>query len=237
MKAFFSWSSGKDAALALHQLQTENQIEVSQLITTVNRHYERVSMHGLRNVLLEQQAAAIGIPLTMIELPEEPSMEVYDEIMNKQLARMKEEGFKKCVFGDIFLEDLRSYRENQLKAFGISAHFPLWKRDTKTLIKTFIDLGFKAITVCVKSELLDESFVGREINEQFVRDIPDQVDPCGENGEFHTFCYDGPIFQQAIPFEVGEKVFRSYRSPKKEEEQTNEKSMGFWFVDLLPKTS
>ena len=143
MKAFFSWSSGKDAALALHQLQTENQIEVSQLITTVNRHYERVSMHGLRNVLLEQQAAAIGIPLTMIELPEEPSMEVYDEIMNKQLARMKEEGFKKCVFGDIFLEDLRSYRENQLKAFGISAHFPLWKRDTKTLIKTFIDLVFK----------------------------------------------------------------------------------------------
>lgn len=226
-KTYFNWSSGKDSSLALYHLQKKSQLNIDRLITTINSHYQRVSMHGLRRELLEAQAQAIDLPLDMIELPEQPTMETYDEIVDKKIQKLVTEGYTDCGFGDIFLEDLRVYRENQLKPFNINYHFPLWKRDTKELIKEFIDLGFKAILVCIKDELLDKSFAGRDIDENFIEDLPNTVDPCGENGEFHTFCYDGPIFKQPVKFTVGEKTYREYKNPDKDG-----KDVGFWFQDL-----
>jgi len=189
-------------------------------------------MHGLRRELLEAQAQAVGIPIQTIELPEEPSMEEYNQLMNKRLLQLKQEGYTQCAFGDIFLDDLRFYRENQLQDFGISSLFPLWKKNTGELLNQFINLGFKAVVVCVNAELLDESFVGREVNSSFLKDLPINVDPCGENGEFHTFCYDGPLFKKEVPFEIGERIYRSYPNPKNENSDA-EDAIGFWFCDLL----
>lgn len=231
-KTYFSWSSGKDSALALYRMQQQADLEISQLITTVNEHFGRVSMHGLRRALLEQQALETGIPLTIIEVPREPTMEDYDALMNQALGTLQKEGFTRCGFGDIFLEDLKVYREKQLYPFGIKAVFPIWKKDTTALLHEFIALGFKAIVICIKSELLDESFLGREIDASFIEDLPEDVDPCGENGEFHTFCYDGPIFAHPIPFTKGERVFRAYKAPNTTDETKS--SMGFWFLDLIP---
>lgn len=230
-KAYFSWSSGKDSAIALYHLQQAG-LEVSQLITTVNSHFGRVSMHGLRRELLEQQAMETGIPLSIIDMPKEPSMKDYDALMAEALGTLEKDGFTHCGFGDIFLEDLKSYREQQLVPFGIKGIFPIWQQDTKALLQEFIALGFKAIVICLKSDLLDESFLGREIDEAFIQDLPDDVDPCGENGEFHTFCYDGPIFAHPISFTIGERVFRAYKAPKQADAPAS--SMGFWFLDLLP---
>ncbi len=232
-KTYFNWSSGKDASLALYYLQQEEQYNISKLLTSVNAHFNRVSMHGLRVELLEQQSHSIGIPLKTIELPEEPSMEDYNQLMKQTVVDLKIEGYTNCAFGDIFLEDLRVYREQQLEPYNIKCHFPLWKKDTKTLIEEFINLGFKAIVVCIKSELLDKSFVGREIDESFINDLPENVDPCGENGEFHTFCYDGPIFKHPIPFEIGEKIYREYSNPSKDD-NSSKANLGFWFCDLTP---
>lgn len=187
-------------------------------------------MHGLKRELLEQQANSIGLPLQTIELPEEPSIEDYNAILQNTVLGLQNEGYSHCGFGDIFLEDLRSYREQQLQPYNITCSFPLWKKDTSQLINEFVEQGFRAIVICVKSELLDESFVGREINEGFINDLPSNVDPCGENGEFHTFCFDGPIFSNPVKFEIGEKVYREYKSPNPE----TDNPMGFWFCDLLP---
>ena len=234
LKTYFNWSSGKDASLALYHLQKEGTYQVDRLLTSINTHHNRVSMHGLRRELLEQQIKSVGLPVTTIELPEEPSMEDYNAIMNRSVQHLKSVGYSNCGFGDIFLEDLRAYRENQLKPFGITCHFPLWKKDTREILSEFIELGFKAIVICIKSELLDVSFVGREIDDRFINDLPANVDPCGENGEFHTFCYDGPIFSHPIQFVVGEKVFREYKAPKQENQLEEDSTMGFWFCDLLP---
>ncbi len=232
-KTYFNWSSGKDASLALYYLKKEKKLHIDRLLTSVNVFHNRVSMHGLRRELLEQQAESIGLPLTTIELPEQPTMEEYNSLMVNTVSNLKKEGYDNCAFGDIFLEDLRDYREQQLKPYNITCHFPLWKKDTKALLHDFIGLGFKAILVCIKSELLDKSFVGRDIDESFINDLPDNVDPCGENGEFHTFCYDGPIFSRPIEFEIGEKVYRAYKNPKSDPETPN-KNTGFWFCDLIP---
>src|SRR5690606_26105595 len=151
-----------------------------------------------------------------------------------------QKGYTHSIFGDIFLEDLKKYREDKLAEQGFTAHFPIWKRDTTELIHEFIDLGFKTIVVCVKAELLDESFTGRVIDRDFLKDLPETVDPCGENGEFHTFVFDGPIFSSPVPFEVGEKVYREYRAPKsaddvcKPGDDAKPLGMGFWFCDLVP---
>jgi uncharacterized protein (TIGR00290 family) len=199
-------------------------------------------MHGVQEVLMEQQAAAIGLPLQKLVLPDQPSMSDYEGYMMQTLQGLQEEEFSHALFGDIFLEDLKVYRETQLARVGFKAVFPLWKRDTTELLHEFIDLGFKTILVCIKAELLDQSFAGRVIDKDFIKDLPKDVDPCGENGEFHTFVFDGPIFQQPVLFDKGEVVFREYKAPKDSNDNCFSKqpqrpsSMGFWFCDLLPVT-
>ncbi len=234
-KTYFNWSSGKDASLALYQLQKEGKYSIDKLLTSMNAHHNRVTMHGLRRDLLDQQIKSIGLSANTVELPEETTMDEYNQIMSLSMKNLKSEGYTDCGFGDIFLEDLRTYREEQLKLHGIRGHFPLWKKDTKEIIAEFIKLGFKAVVLCVTSDLLDESFLGREIDDNFINDLPKEVDPCGENGEFHTFCYDGPIFREPVKFKRGENVYKEYRKPS-QENHSKDSSMGFWFCDLLPIT-
>ena len=238
MKSFFNWSGGKDSALALYHALLGNNYSIERLLTNINRQYRRVSMHGVREELVDKQALALGIPLQKLMLGEQPSMAEYETSMMHTLTDLKDEGFTHAVFGDIFLEDLRVYREARLSEIGLTAVFPLWKRDTTALVKEFIALGFKTIVVCTKAEVLDESFAGRVIDEDFLRDLPEGVDPCGENGEFHSFVFDGPIFREPVPFSIGEKVFREYKAPKDDKDtcfsdQPSPPSMGFWFCDLI----
>ncbi len=231
-KTYFNWSSGKDAAFALYLLKKDKTLNIDKLLTSINTDHNKVSMHGVRRGLLEKQAESIGLSLDTIELSEELSMEEYNLEMQKAVSKLKSEGYTSSGFGDIFLEDLRMYREEQLKTLNISCLFPLWKKDTKELIHEFLALGFKAIVICIKSDLLDTSFLGRVIDERFISDLPSNVDPCGENGEFHTFCFDGPIFTKPIPFLVGDKIFRSYKNPNQDDDLEND--IGFWYCDLLP---
>ena len=232
-KAYFNWSTGKDSAMALHRMLQNPDYEVLELLTSINAHFNRVTMHGVRRSLLEAQIKSIGIPASTIELPENPSMEEYGKLMKDGVAKLKAKGLTTAGFGDIFLEDLRQYREDQLATEGIDCHFPLWKENTTDLIKEFIDLGFKSIVVSCNGDLLNESFVGRVIDHQFIADLPENVDPCGENGEFHTFCFDGPIFKEPINFTIGSKEKKSYPRPNAAE---NEKqTIDFWFCDLIPE--
>jgi uncharacterized protein (TIGR00290 family) len=241
-KSYFNWSGGKDSALALHHALKDGQYNIQCLLTSINSQYRRVSMHGLQETLLEQQAEAIGLPLQKLVLPDQPSMEEYERYMKQTMDAMNQEQFTHSFFGDIFLEDLKVYRETQLAKVGLKAVFPLWKRNTTELLHEFIDLGFKTILVCIKDELLDKSFAGRIIDKDFIKDLPRNVDPCGENGEFHTFVFDGPIFRQPVLFEKGEVVFRAYKAPKDandncfSQQPIRPSSMGFWFCDLLPVT-
>lgn len=228
-KTYFNWSSGKDSALALHYLLQDKNYSVEYLLTSVNAHHDRVSMHGLRRELLQQQVDAIGIPNGTVELPEQPTNAAYETLMRQKTGQLKASGFAYAAFGDIFLEDLKSYREQQLAPMGIKTVFPLWKKDTGQLMQEFIASGFKAITVCVNGAVLDDSFVGRTIDQDFISDLPKGVDICGENGEFHTFCYDGPIFKHPVKFSIGETVLREYKN--------SEAKTGFWFCDLLPEKS
>lgn len=232
-KTYFNWSSGKDASLALYYLQQDENFEVDTLVTSINAYHNRVSMHGLRREVLLKQVEAIGLPISTVELPEEPSMEDYNRIMQTTVAGLKIEGYTHCGFGDIFLEDLRAYREDQLKPYGIQCCFPLWKKDTKELMKEFLRLGFKAVVICLNAEYLDASFLGRVIDEEFLDDLPSNVDPCGENGEFHTFCFDGPIFKQPVKYVMGDKIYKEYKSPKSSEGDNKVLTTGFWFCDLL----
>lgn len=186
-------------------------------------------MHGLRVELMQRQLTALGLPAEVLELPEQPSMEVYDHLMNGVVRKLKKEGYADTAFGDIFLEDLRTYREQQLEPLGMKCIFPLWKRNTTELIDEFIDLGFRAIVICAKDELLGADFVGKEINKDFVASLPTGVDPCGEHGEFHTFCFDGPIFSKPIEFTIGEKTYREYDNP----DPKSDVKTGFWFLDLV----
>ncbi|WP_055436577.1 diphthine--ammonia ligase [Lacinutrix algicola] len=226
-KTYFNWSTGKDSALALYHLLKDERFSVEKLVTSVNSHYNRVTMHGLPVALLIKQAELLEVPLQTINLPEQPSMEDYETIMTKAISNLKSEGFTHSVFGDIFLEDLKLYREINLSKVGISTVFPLWKRDTKILINEFLDLGFKAIIVCASAKYFSEDFVGKTITRELIESLPNDVDPCGENGEFHTFCYDGPIFKTPVPFSIGDKVYREYDTPNAKTEKS-----GFWFCDL-----
>lgn len=230
-KTFFNWSSGKDSALALHHLQNHEDYDVSLLQTVVNEDLERVTMHGLREELLLNQVDSIGLPFQKILLPslQDSNMNVYNELMAKHNEQLKASDFTHSAFGDIFLEDLREYREKELNKIGIEVVFPLWKKDTKALMEEFIALGFQSVVVCIDGSKLDPSFLGRTLDEKFVADLPEGVDPCGENGEFHTFCFAGPIFQYPIKFSKGEVVKKEYPTPG----ETN-KLTPFYFMDLLP---
>ncbi|MGO4707998.1 diphthine--ammonia ligase [Chryseobacterium sp. 2TAF14] len=230
-KALFNWSSGKDSALALYKILKEDQFEITSLLTSVNKEFQRISMHGVHISLLEKQAESLGFPLIKMEIPKEPTMEEYSEIMSKTMNEIKSQGVTHSIFGDIFLEDLRKYREDQLKTIGMEGVFPLWKINTTDLISEFLSLGFKTIVTCVNETYLDKSFAGRIIDKDFIKDLPENVDPCGENGEFHTFTFDGPIFKKPIPFDIGEIVKKTYPKPKSDENEEEEEYV-FWFCDL-----
>jgi uncharacterized protein (TIGR00290 family) len=233
-KAIFNWSSGKDSALALYKTLKEDKFEVTSLLTSINQEFQRISMHGVHVSLLEKQAESLEFPLIKMEIPKEPTMEEYREIMTKTMNEIKSQGVTHSIFGDIFLEDLRKYREDQLESIGIIGIFPLWKINTTDLIHEFLDLGFKTIVTCVNETYLDKSFAGRIIDKDFIKDLPKNVDPCGENGEFHTFTFDGPIFKNPVDFEIGEIVKKTYPKPKSDENKEEGKYI-FWFCDLILK--
>lgn len=214
-----SWSGGKDSCLALHEIKNEQEYCVAALLTTVTRDYDRISMHGVRRVLLEQQAASLGLPLHQILISKDASNEEYESKMAEAFADYRAKGIDTIVFGDLFLEDIRKYREQFLARNKMHGLFPVWKRDTSSFIREFLDLGFRAVVTCVDSKTLDQSFAGRLIDETFLSSLPAQVDPCGENGEFHTFVFDGPGFSAPVKFSLGETVLRE----------------SFWFCDLLPE--
>ncbi|WP_394664815.1 diphthine--ammonia ligase [uncultured Chryseobacterium sp.] len=233
-KAIFNWSSGKDSALALYKILKEEKFEVTSLLTSINKEFQRISMHGVHVSLLEKQAESLGFPLIKMELPKEPTMEEYRELMSKTMNDLKSQGITHSVFGDIFLEDLKKYREDQLRSIGMEGVFPLWKINTTDLIREFLDLGFKTIVTCVNESYLDKSFAGRIIDEDFIKDLPENVDVCGENGEFHTFTFNGPIFKNPVEFEIGEIVKKTYPKPKSDEDSKDDEYV-FWFCDLIVK--
>ncbi|GIQ59608.1 hypothetical protein Flavo103_27440 [Flavobacterium collinsii] len=240
-KALFNWSSGKDSALALYKILKNPNFTIECLLTSVNQKYQRISMHGVRVELLEAQAKSLGLPLKVMQIPEMPTMEAYESVMTETLTELKNREITHSVFGDIFLEDLRKYRESQLEKIGFEGVFPLWKIPTRDLIQEFISLGFKTIVVCVNERYLDKSFVGRIIDADFIKDLPENVDVCGENGEFHTFTFDGPIFSEPVHFEIGEIVYRKYEKPKTQESSntacdtssSDTFDYGFWYCDLI----
>ncbi len=215
----FSWSGGKDSAMALHALLRDPNYEVVSLVTTVTEGYERISMHGVRNDLLRRQAESIGLPVEEVRIPPQCPNPVYEARMAEAVFRFREQGVLHFGFGDIFLEDLRVYREQKLMRANMTAIFPIWKIDTRELAARFVEDGFRAITACIDPKKLDKSFAGRELDASFFRDLPPGVDPCGENGEFHTFVFAGPIFRSPIPVQAGQIVERD----------------SFVFCDLLPK--
>ncbi len=236
-KAFLNWSSGKDAAYALFTVQNSKEYKVEKLLTTINSQTNRISMHGVRKDLLMKQEESIGLPLQVISLDGNIPLKAYNHIMQKELNSLKKEGFTQSIFGDILLEDLRQYRETELKKVGVKAVFPIWKADTRELIFDILEAGFKVITVCVNANLLDQSFCGRIIDHKFLEDLPAGIDPCGENGEFHTFVFDGPVFTEPIKYKVGETVKRSYNSTEEKDDcftETEAWDTGFWYTDLLP---
>ena len=241
-KSIFNWSGGKDSALALYHVLQDKNYQVERLLTNVNATYNRIAMHGVRVELLQQQAIELKLPLQELRMNDQPTMAAYNDTMASTMKALQTEGFTHSIFGDIFLEDLKKYREDRLAEVGFSAYFPLWKKDTTQLVHEFIDLGFKTIVCCIKSDLLDESFAGRIIDKDFLKDLPKGIDPCGENGEFHTFVFDGPIFSKPIPITIGEKVLRQYEAPKNKEDncfsddRPRPTNMGFWFCDLLLDT-
>ena len=214
------FSGGKDSVMALHELRRGGEFQVVELLATVTDAYDRVSMHGVRRTLLRAQAASLGLAVTEVVVPARSSNAIYEEAMGKAFAVFRERGIERVAFGDIFLEDLREYRERQLAASGLHGLFPLWNRPTPALARTFIDEAFRAVTVCVDASVLGESFVGRPFDARFLADLPASADPCGENGEFHTFVHDGPGFARPIHFSSGTTVRRD----------------GFFFQDLLPRS-
>jgi uncharacterized protein (TIGR00290 family) len=215
----FCWSGGKDSAMALHTLLQQSDVRIVALLTTVTEGYERISMHGIRRELLERQAQSIGLPLHEVRIPPQCVNPIYEARMEEALRIHFDQGVRRVAFGDIFLEDLRAYREKNLARIGMTALFPIWKRDTRELIREFHANRFRAVAVCVDPRILAPSFVGRELDQSFFHDLPAHADPCGENGEFHTFVFDGPIFHSLIPVRTGEIVNRD----------------GFVFCDLLSK--
>ena len=217
-KALLSWSSGKDSAMALYRTLAENEYEVVSLLTTISDRFHRVSMHGVREELLEMQARLVGIQLEKVMIPYPCPNEVYEEKMRDVLTRWKARDVTHSIFGDLFLEDIRRYREEKLAQLDLIPVFPLWGKDTALLAREMLKVGFRAIITCVDPRKLDAKFAGREFDQSLLAELPKGVDPCGENGEFHTFVYDGPIFKEPISIRIGEVVNRD----------------GFQFADIIP---
>jgi uncharacterized protein (TIGR00290 family) len=218
-KVLVCWSGGKDSALALHEVLQRQGYEVVSLLTTITEDYDRISMHGVRSELVERQAEALGLPLEKVLVSRQSPNEVYEKRMGEALLPYKEGGVQLVVFGDIFLEDVRRYREENLAKIGMKGLFPLWGRDTGALALEFIELGFQAVLTCVDTEALDGAFAGRLFDRQLLADLPSGADPCGENGEFHSFVYDGPLFSRRIFHTKGEVILRDER---------------FCYCDLVP---
>jgi uncharacterized protein (TIGR00290 family) len=217
-KALLSWSSGKDSAWALHVMRQKEEYEIVGLVTTINERYDRVAMHAVRVTLLQQQSDSVGIPLWKVPIPYPCSNEQYESAMRKLLEKAKEKGISHFAFGDLFLEDIRQYREKQLADTGISPLFPLWKIPTDQLAHEMVQSGLRAFITCVDPKQIDRSFAGRIFDESFLNDLPPSVDPCGERGEFHSFAFAGPMFRFPIQIRPGEILERD----------------GFIFADLLP---
>lgn len=218
-KILLSWSGGKDSALALYELLQAKTFEIAALVTTVTEGYDRISMHGVRRILLEQQVASLGLPLEIVWISRNASNQEYETRMQALLEKHLRAGISTVAFGDIFLEDLRKYREDNLAKLGMRGLFPLWKRKTNLMARDFIQLGFRTVITCVDSKALDGRMVGREFDAQFLSDLPFEVDPCGENGEFHSFVYDGPLFREPIRHERGQVTLRDDR---------------FYYCELIP---
>jgi uncharacterized protein (TIGR00290 family) len=229
----FNWSGGKDSALALYHCLQNPGIDIKYLVTTINDEADRVSMHGIRTELLIKQAESICIPLYQIRLPEMPDMETYDAVMRKHLGYFRNEGITHSIFGDIFLEDLKIYRDKGLAEVCMTGIYPLWKRDTRDLINEFFDLGFGTVIVCAQNNL--ESIVGKELTPELIASLPKDVDVCGENGEFHTFAFKGPIFSEEIKYKTGDKVYKEYNTPITDNGRSANPKSRFWFCDLIPK--
>jgi uncharacterized protein (TIGR00290 family) len=217
-KAVVSFSSGKDSALALHEVRRSGDVEVVGILTTITSAFGRVSMHGVRESLLDQQAEALALPCWKVPIPSPCPNEVYEREMTRGLGEIQKLGVTAAVFGDLFLEDIRRYRETKLAEVGMRGIFPLWGRDTADLAREMVDIGLCARLTCIDPKKLDRSFAGRSFDAAFLEDLPDNVDPCGENGEFHTFAWAGPMFKRPVSIEVGDVVERD----------------GFVFADMLP---
>ncbi len=209
-KILLGWSGGKDSSMALYELKKTGKYEIV-LLTTVTEQYDRISMHGVRTALLEKQAESLGCRLEKVYITPECSNEEYEKKMDDTMDRYKAMGVTKVAFGDLFLQDIREYREKNLQKSGMEAIFPVWGRDTGKLAVSFVDLGFKAILTCVDTKVLDGDFAGRYYDRGLLADLPASIDPCGENGEFHSFVFDGPIFSKKIDFTIGEKTLRDER--------------------------
>lgn len=218
-KAWLAWSSGKDSAWALHEIRQGGEFEVVALLTTINQTYQRVAMHAVREALVEMQATAAGLPQVKVPIPSPCSNEIYERAMSEAMARARATGVQHVVFGDLFLQDIRAYREKNLAACGMTAVFPLWRKDTRQLAEEMLAGGLLAYLTCVDPRKLDASFAGRRFDAKLLRDLPSSVDPCGENGEFHTFANAGPMFDREIHVTPGEIVERD----------------GFIFADFLPQ--
>jgi len=217
-RVLLAWSSGKDSAFALHVLRQRDDVEVVGLLTTVNETHDRVAMHAVRRTLLEAQAAAAGLPLTLVRIPHPCSDVAYEAAMGRALEEARASGVVGVAFGDLFLEDIRRYREEKMAGTGLRLLFPLWGRPTAGLAREMLEAGLKARITCVDPRVLAGSFAGREFDLPLLADLPAGVDPCGENGEFHTFAWNGPMFGRPVPVRGGEVVARD----------------GFVFADLLP---
>ena len=217
-KTLLSWSSGKDSAWTLHRIRNQWNIDVAGIFSTVNESASRVAMHGVRVDLLRQQAQHIELPLHIVDIPYPCSNAEYEERMERFIATALEDDVTHFAFGDLFLQDIRDYRVSQLASTGISPMFPLWEKPTDRLALEMINSGLKAVVTCIDPKQLPREFAGRFFDEQFLADLPRSVDPCGENGEFHSFVFDGPMFSSAIEIDVGEISERD----------------GFVFADVMP---
>lgn len=232
--AIFCWSGGKDSSYALHKVLQEGLYEIKYLLSTFNGNYHRLSMHGVREELIEAQAESIGIPLLKVFVYEANNAE-YEQQMEAMFNKVKAEGIKAVIYGDIFLEDLRQYREDKMRPTGLTCVFPIWKKDTNKLVQSFINEGFKTIICCINDGYLSEDYIGKIIDENFIDSLPGNIDACGENGEFHSFCFDGPIFKYPIDVKPGEITYKPLQI-KLSDHPTPIKDVGtkgFWFIDLI----